>query len=390
MDICIITHEFPPVRAGGIAPWAYGLAKSFMKNENANITVFVRKRGGCDDFDFHNGSGINVVPMIVRNWHDLHFFYSWWYLRKYLRTHIKPIVLTATWEPAKAAAVLKDKYPHFLMVGAHGIEVSRLKFKPESDRKKFRKTIAKSNLVLPVSNYTKNSILDFAKVPEEKILVTKSTVDLDQFSILDKSSKITARKKFGIDDNAKVLISLCRIIPRKGHDIVIQALPEVVKIFPNFVYVIAGTGGDSWKDYLMNIARNNKVENHIKFLGYIGDNEKNDIYNMADCYIMVSKNPEKDGDSEGFGLTYLEANAAGLPVIGSRTGGIPDAIEENKSGILVEPENVKQTADAIIDLLSNQDKSHSMGLYGRERALQNFTWDIIASNIIEKYRQLSV
>ncbi|MFC1481999.1 glycosyltransferase [Candidatus Neomarinimicrobiota bacterium] len=98
---------------------------------------------------------------------------------------------------------------------------------------------------------------------------------------------------------------------------------------------------------------------------------------------MVSKNPIHTGDSEGFGITSLDADACGKPVIGSNYGGIPDAVAHNVSGMLVEPDSVEQTAEAIVNLLSQDDLRKQLGRHGRKRVEDQFTWDHVASKIYD-------
>ncbi|MCH8067718.1 MAG: glycosyltransferase family 4 protein [Candidatus Marinimicrobia bacterium] len=244
-----------------------------------------------------------------------------------------------------------------------------------------RRTIHGSNAVIAVSNFTNSQIHRLCQSKPTNTHLIPNGTDIEYFKPIDKNQEGNLREKYNIKKTSLILLTLARVIPRKGHDVVIKALPQIVKVIPNIIYLIAGPENLKWKIELTKIASELRVENHIRFLGYVTDQEKLDLYQICDTYIMVSKNADLDGDSEGFGITFLEANACGKPVIGSNTDGIPDAVENSVSGLLVEPNNVDQTVEAIIKLLSNHKLRTKMGELARKRVENHFTWDHVVTEI---------
>ena len=185
-------------------------------------------------------------------------------------------------------------------------------------------------------------------------------------------------------ENKTILMTLARVIERKGHDTVIKALASLIKSNPNIVYLIAGGFDATYRKKLEQLISDLKLQNFIYFTGYIPDNEILDYYNLCDIYIMVSKDSESKGDTEGFGITFLEANACEKPVIGSNVHGIPDAIEHEVNGFLVEPDHIESLISIIEKLLANKDYAEQIGKQGRQRIVNGYTWDIVTDKLISK------
>jgi len=176
--------------------------------------------------------------------------------------------------------------------------------------------------------------------------------------------------------NKIVLFSVGRLVKRKGFDNVIKALPEILKSVPNLYYVIAGDGPD--KIYLKELAKG--IDNII-FLGLSTDKEKWAWLSLCDIFITPARNI--NGDFEGFGIVYLEANLAGKPVIAGDSGGIRDAVQGAYSGILVDPENVDRIAGAIIGLAQDAKLKIKLGEQGRDRAIKEFNWSKQVAKIFQ-------
>ena len=167
----------------------------------------------------------------------------------------------------------------------------------------------------------------------------------------------------------------------KGIDMVIRAFPKVISKVPGAIYVVAGMGSDAEMVRLQKIVRELNMEPHIIFTGSVTGMEIPQLYNLCDVYIMPSRVSEKDGESEGFGISYLEANACLKPVIGGNSGGVPDAIEDGVTGFLVNPNDVNYIAEKLITLFTNKDLAKSMGIRGCRRIERSFTWMAIARKI---------
>ena len=137
---------------------------------------------------------------------------------------------------------------------------------------------------------------------------------------------------------------------------------------PNLVYVIAGGGYDA--NYLKKLAEDSRV---TIFLGKIEEEEKSAWLNISHIFVTISR--EIEGDYEGFGIVYLEANLAGKPVIAGDSGGVRDAVKDGINGLLVNPEKDEEISQAIINLGLNKYLREKLGAQGRARAIKEFSWE---------------
>ncbi len=176
---------------------------------------------------------------------------------------------------------------------------------------------------------------------------------------------------------APVIISVGRLVARKGFDTIIASLPHVIAAFPNVRYEIVGSGPQ--RAELEELARRTGVAEHVVFLGAVSDDEMRAAYARAWCFALPVR--AIGSDVEGFGLVYLEAALAGLATIGGRRSGAEDAIVDGQTGLLVDGMSTEAVAQALLQLLEDRGKSTEMGARGRERALAEFTWSRTAAQI---------
>ncbi len=179
-----------------------------------------------------------------------------------------------------------------------------------------------------------------------------------------------------------IVFSAGRLVPKKGFDTAIRAMKQVVEAVPEARLLIAGNGPEEGR--LRALAHQLHLRDHVRFLGPIPHHDLRRYYNLADVFLMAGH--EVPGDVEGFGLVYLEANACGTPVIGSRVGGVPDAIRHEQTGLLVPPRNPAATAQAVIRLLRDSELTRRLGEQGRQRVLTEATWDHIADRVYRALR----
>ena len=215
----------------------------------------------------------------------------------------------------------------------------------------------------------KNILINMS-IPENKIEIIRYGIKFSK----DEIRKIHRERKKG-----KIILTVGRLVERKGHDAVIKALPFVLKEFPDLKYKIVGKGPMDKK--LREIAKIENVNGYVEFCGEV-DNIA-DFYANCDVLVMPSRFIEKKGDVEGFGLVFLEANYFGKPVIAGKSGGVFDAVIDGVTGLLVDPESPEEIANAIIELLENPELARKLGEQGRKRVLEEFTWER-AARIIEQ------
>lgn len=173
------------------------------------------------------------------------------------------------------------------------------------------------------------------------------------------------RMRYGLD-GAKVLLTVGRLVSRKGHDLVIKALPGVLESVGDVRYIIVGSGPE--EERLKALARTMHCADRVIFTRSVSDEEVPLFYAACDVFVMPSRAlPSRDG-VEGFGIVFLEAGASGKPVVGGRSGGIGEAVVDGTTGVLVDPSNPNELGSTLINLLRNPAVAARMGSSGRARA----------------------
>ena len=381
VKIAIITGHFPPSKGGGIAEWAFGVARELPKLGH-QTAVYVTHRKNRD-LSIHDKEEFICRPMYGRNWHEFHRFYSAYYMWKLLRKDPDTVFIATTWGMAKPFKFLKKYFPKSKMiVVAHGLEITRLNSKRELSS--IRSVVESSDLILSVSRFTRDEIINrLNDIKTSHVKFLPNGVDVERFYSCDADEAFY--KKYRLHPNSDLILTLARIIKRKAHDDVIKALPEVLKDFPKAHYAIAGPHRkkDAYLESLKILVKDLSLENHVTFIDFIPDEDLKKIYTASKIYIMPSKTLEKEGDSEGFGITFLEANACGCPAIGSYDGGIPDAVENEVNGLLVQSGNPLEIAKAIKKMLSDEDYRLSLAKNGIARVEKNFTWKRLSAKMID-------
>ncbi|TKB98632.1 glycosyltransferase family 4 protein [Pedobacter cryophilus] len=234
-----------------------------------------------------------------------------------------------------------------LILHAHGIEVwGNLNAVQQ-------KVIQASTQILAVSHFTKQQLVNKHQVDENKIAVFPNALDpyFKIPKILDKPNYLLAR--YQIKPIQKVLLTLARLSfteQYKGYDKIIQLLPELIKTNQNVVYLIAGKADEKEIIRLKQLVNQYKVNKYVKFLGFIQEDELIAHYQLADVYVMPS-------EGEGFGITFIEASACGVPVLAGNSDGSRDAVISGQTGLLCDPKKPKEILKTIVDLLNFNQKT---------------------------------
>ena len=177
-----------------------------------------------------------------------------------------------------------------------------------------------------------------------------------------------------------VLLTVSRLVPRKGHNIVLAALPLLLDSFPHLQYWIAGDGPE--RVALERLAKNLRVDHAVSFLGDVshikssrGTPDLPEIYRRASIFVLPTQVDSDSGRAEGFGIVYLEASASGLPVVAARSGGAAEAVLENETGLLVPPDDPPALTQALLRLLNDSGMRDRMGRAGRRWVENEMNWD---------------
>ena len=366
----IVTLDFPP-KEGGISEWSFQVARSFGRRGERAV-VFCRRKvlGGRTTY---LREPFKVEPMFGRNWAGLKHLYLSYYTLK-IRARYHPAEIYATnWELGLVPSLLSAALDLRVVLVAHGWEIVR---KGSRWRRRLERiALRRADRVVAVSRYTKRKVLE-AGGRADRTEVIANGVDLSVFHPGPRPDDLVRR--FGLRGK-KVILTLARIVERKGHDKVIEALPEVLRTVPEAVYLIVGQGG--YRERLEEIAERCGVRDRVLFAGYVPDARRADFYNVSDVAAMPCRELADRGDVEGFGIVFLEAGACGKPVVGGRSGGVEDAIVEDETGFLVDPLDVHQIATRLIRLLTDDSLASAMGKRGRLRA-EEMSWDRAAERML--------
>ncbi len=238
-----------------------------------------------------------------------------------------------------------------------------------------KRILANAEFVIANSNYTKKLSVQLGATTNKTIVVYPSPIGLIRTDI-DQQYFEYFLKQYDLSDK-KIILSVGNLVERKGQDIVIKAMPEIIKQFPNAVYCIVGSG--EHKKALEKLVKDSDLQNHVRFYEHISDQELPYFYHACHVFIMPSRELKNSSgesiDVEGFGIVYLEANLFSKPVIGGKSGGVIEAIEDGKSGLLVDPMRADDIAEKICKLLEHPEYAQKLGSYGKLRATNEFQWN---------------
>jgi phosphatidylinositol alpha-1,6-mannosyltransferase len=197
-------------------------------------------------------------------------------------------------------------------------------------------------------------------------------IDIEHFRAMDSSS---LRNELGLADKA-VIISVGRLVHRKGQDKLIAALPLIKAKIPNIHLLLVGVG--PYKSALVKLANKLQVIDEVTFVGRIQYSDLPRYLSVGDLFAMPSRSRFFGLEVEGLGIVYLEASSCGLPVIGGASGGAPDAVAIGETGMVVDGTNTVEIAGTCIELLNNPELASLMGANGRDWVVQNWRWEIWA------------
>jgi phosphatidylinositol alpha-1,6-mannosyltransferase len=215
------------------------------------------------------------------------------------------------------------------------------------------------------------AVENLQRIGIERGKIHKITPGLDTNVFFPVKPDAKLRERYGISSKDVVLMTVARLTPRKGHARIIRALAKLRADIPDFKYVIIGQGPIEAE--LRALAAQLSMMDKIVFAGFVPGGELNRHYNMAD--LMAMPNTEVAGNIEGFGMVFLEANAAGKPVIGGRSGGTSAAVADGESGFLVASDTDVELHDALRKLITDRGLRERMGAEGLRRAREQFDWD---------------
>lgn len=235
--------------------------------------------------------------------------------------------------------------------------------------------LRRASKVIANSHNTRSILTQRWRLPEERVAVLYPGVDSDFFR--PAATSVAARARLGWQDRS-VILTVGRLQKRKGHDLLISALPEIRSEHLNVLYAIAGTGEEL--ESLRQLVAEKDLGNHVQFHTDIDDEQLRSCYQQCDLFVL----PNRDlrGDIEGFGMVLLEAQACGKPVVAGASGGTAETMSIPETGLVVDSENSSLLAATVIELLSDRQRRESMGHRARSWVEQRFEWEALAAQAV--------
>lgn len=187
------------------------------------------------------------------------------------------------------------------------------------------------------------------------------------------------RSKWGIG-NDPVILTVARLVPHKGQDVIVRALAQLTKEFPNLRYVVVGEGHDETR--LREIAVELGVDHNVFFAGPVSEADLPEAYATATIYAGPSR-VDNEINAEGFGISFLEASSSGLPVVAGDSGGVRSAVRDGETGVVLPPRDVDAWVATLGDLLRHETRRTTLGQAGRKAVEEHYNWNRVARDTRE-------
>jgi len=232
-------------------------------------------------------------------------------------------------------------------------------------------TLTHADKVVANSDNTRDELLRMGISPK-KIAIIYPGVDIHCFRPGLPFDDL--RQSLGLREGQKLVLSVGRLSRRKGFDTMVRCVPQLLQQGLDVHYVLIGIGEDH--DYLKGLAKELGVSERVHLLGHVPSEDLPRWYNACDVFAMPNR--DINGDTEGFGMVYLEAAACGKPAIAGTAGGTGNAVIEGFTGLRVDGERLEDVAAAMERLLADQEYASSLGRQGYARAIADFSWEAVA------------
>lgn len=371
--LLVLTENFVPAKGGSIT-W---MLNTYSRFDPQAVVVVTSSQEGAARTDQVLPFRVVRIPMTLNDWDPTRPASLRWYVRvmwhvyRQYHTHrVQQIHCAKVLPEGLVAWALRQCYGLPYLLYAHGEEIL-ISLTSRKLAWLLPKIYRGAAAIIANSRHTKALLQDLG-VEASKIHIIHPGVNMQSlYASPEAAQHVRQKHRLGA---APILLTVGRMQRRKGQDMVIQALPRIRQSIPQAKYVMVGTGEELAA--LTTMAQDLGVQDSVVFAGSVPDQELAAYYAACDVFIMPNR--QIGGDIEGFGIVYLEAGAAGKPVIGGKSGGTDDAIVDGVTGIRVDGNSGVEIANAVIDLLSTPDKAKTMGARGRQRVENGFTWDAVA------------
>ncbi len=363
-SILLVTNDFGP-RAGGIESFVIGLLERIPVGEVVVYTSFQPDHESYDqkwlsDYQVRvirdKSKVLLPTPRVIRE----------------LQALIRQNSITKVWFGAAAplgvaARWLRKAGATRIVALTHGHEVWWSKIWPFSWA--ISEIGKQVDYLTYLGTFTKSALSPHIKDTSKLIRVAPG-IDTDHFS---PSDSMSLRQRHGLGSRPTI-VSVGRLVHRKGQDRLIEALPKVLESIPDAALVLVGEG--PYRKHLDGLVNKYDLSGNVFFIGRINFAELPNYIGMGDVFAMPSRSRLFGLEVEGLGIVYLEASSCGLPVIGGSSGGAPDAVLDGETGYVVDGNDLTAISTQIVRLLSDEKLRKEMGGRGRKWAIENWRWEI--------------
>jgi len=377
MGILVITWNFPP-RRGGIENLMAGLCSRLRrKHPLFVITSWAPSVGNREEWLFR------------ARWPGLPAFFLFALFRGFFLLRRNPeirVILGGSAMVSPLVLVLARLLRRKSVVLAHGLDLIYPRFIYQS---LFARWIRNCDRIVANSRYTA-SLAEERGAQREFVCVIPPAVDWESAHAAGDQE---AKRRLGLEGK-RILLFVGRLARRKGvKEFLEKCFSRIVQEVPGSRFLVVGVNPteslahhDDILAELGTVVRQRGWQEHVRLLGWLSDGELAKIYQASDLVVLpvLSMND----DVEGFGIVILEAAAAGKPAVATRVGGIPDAIEDGKSGVLVKAQDYEAMSKAIVGLLRDDRARQTMGDYARRRMREKFCWEEIARQYDQLFASL--
>jgi phosphatidylinositol alpha-1,6-mannosyltransferase len=361
----LVTNDFPP-KIGGIQSYLWELWRRLPADQAVVLTT---PYDGADAFDREAALRIDRIdrPVMLPT--------------RSLRDHIRTLADEigadlVLLDPALPLGHLGPELgrPYGLIL--HGAEVT-VPGRVAGPRHVLARTLRGADLVVAAGGYPADEG-ELAAGRGLPVVIVPPGVDVERFVPLTAEQRSAARARFGVGDDDLVVTSVSRLVPRKGFDVLIRAAATLAGRYPNLRVLIGGTGRDDGR--LRRLVAD--LDAPVDLLGFVPDEDMPELYGCADVFSMACRNRWFGLEQEGFGIVFLEAAACGVPQIAGDSGGAAEAVVDGGTGLVVrDPGSVDHLVTALDDLLGDPALRARLGAAGRERAVADFAYDVLAARL---------
>ena len=379
LRLLMITELFLPTKGGT----AVSFDDDFRRLGGKEVQIITADVPGAAEFDRYHPNTIHRLDLKRKEWlkpeslliYTKLFWKSLWLA---VTTRTDAIFAGRALPEGLVALIVGRLTGRPVLIYAHGEELTGW-----GRGRKFQAmcfTMQRADWILSNSDNTRDTLVNLLGVDSDRIALTYPTVDEERFHPAPVDEEL--RRSVNVSGDKKLILSVGRLMRRKGFDNVIRSLPILQEQGLIIEYALIGIGDE--KTYLQELAEELNVAEHVHFLGHVSYEDLPRWYHACDLFVMPNRDIE--GDSEGFGLVFLEAAASGKPAIAGKAGGTGSAVIDGKTGLLVDGENVAEIATVMGRLLDDPEESSRLGHAARQRVLENY----IHKRRVDQLRELAL